>query len=107
MKWKDPKGRPRACLKCGFCEGDPQYRASSCKHKWVNWETWAIIGVIDLYDIRSENTAMRCFAESCGGEPVVEPVVAIKLNSEDIHLLRTGKARLKITLETEEKSADV
>ncbi len=76
-------------------EGAEPCRAGK-KHRFYAQECWAAVVVTTAFDIRSEKTALQFFSEACW-EPE-DYQVARKLSAKEIAELRSGSARLAITL---------
>ena len=93
-----PDSLKRCCDICGLDETDKEFNRSNCadsrngKHRLVPYELWAAVSHQLLYGIRSEQRALRCFTEACGG--TVES--ARKLTPLEVSLLREGRAKLSI-----------
>jgi hypothetical protein len=95
----DLEAMPRVCRRCCLHEGetDGPFGSDTCKHQFVKYSMWAGLVTNTWFDVRSEQTARGLFGETCLSEDMVETVR--QLSIEEIRLIRSGKARLVITVE--------
>jgi hypothetical protein len=88
------------CARC-LLQPDHSEFADKCpgshsgRHLIVRYQPWVQISFTTLFGIRSEERALQCFSEMCGGEGEF----ARRLTPEEFEAVRTGRARLVITVE--------